>query len=233
MLLWLGPLFSTLPRATLAAIIMVAMKGTLLKIGDVRRFAREGKVELMVWMVAFTTCVVIDIDVGLFAGLLVSLFALYLKGWKSYSCLLGQVPGTEIYIDVKTHRAVAQIPFTRIFHYCGSINFASRASFKKDLYKAIGFKANAFEEQIRTVIIDLLAVAHLDHSGCKSLEEINDDIKHCGAELFLVSASDNLFNSLSHAQQLGGAALESFTTVHDAVLYSQRTSSSERNSATS
>lgn len=235
-LLWVGPLFETLPRATLAAIIIVALKGMLMQVTDLRRFAREGVLEMAVWLSTFFAVIIIDIDIGLLIGIVVSLFALYLKGWKSYSCLLGQVPGTDIYIDLKTHREVQPVPNVKIFHYCGSINFASRAGFKKDLFAAINIniktirraslcesaaEARNIGHGMRTLILDLSAVAHLDNSGCKTFTEIKNEMKLLGVKFYLASASDCVYDSIVHAMQLGEPAFECFSTVHDAVLYSQ------------
>lgn len=232
----MGPLFESLPRATLAAIIIVALKGMIMQVKDLKRFKREGVLEMMVWIATFLTVVIVDIDIGLLTGILVSLFALYLKGWKSYSCLLGQVPDTDIYIDLKTHREVKQVPNIKIFHYCGSVNFASRAGFKKDLFNAIGVdhrvirraslcesaaEARGLGQGMHTLIIDLSAMAHLDNSGCKTFSEIKNEMKILGVKMYLASASDCVYDSLVHASQLGEPAFECFTTIHDAVLYAQ------------
>lgn len=207
-----------------------------MQVKDLKRFKREGILEMTVWISTFLTVVIVDIDIGLLTGILVSLFALYLKGWKSYSCLLGQVPGTDIYIDLKTHREVMQVQNIKIFHYCGSINFASRAGFKKDLFNAIGVdhrvirraslcesatEVRGFGQGMHTLIIDLSAVAHLDNAGCKTFTEIKNEMKLLDVKLFLASASDCVYDSLVHASQLGEPTFECFTTVHDAVLYAQ------------
>lgn len=211
-----------------------------MQVKDLKRFSHEGVLEMTVWVSTFLSVVIIDIDVGLLIGILVSLFALYLKGWKSYSCLLGQVNGTDIYIDLKTHREVIQVPNIKIFHYCGSINFASRAGFKKDLFNSIGVdhrvirraslcesaaEARGFGHGMRTLIIDLSAVAHLDNSGCKTFTEIKNEMKLLGVKFYLASASDCVYDSIVHATTLGEPSFDCFSTVHDAVLFSQGKSS--------
>lgn len=144
--------------------------------------------------------------------------------------------GTDIYIDLKTHREVMQVPNIKIFHYCGSINFASRAGFKKDLFNAIGVdhrvirraslcesaaEARGFGQGMRTLILDLSAVAHLDNSGWKTFTEIKNEMKLLGVKFNLASASDCVYDSLVHATTLGEPSFECFSTVHDAVLFSQ------------
>ncbi|CAO1408164.1 unnamed protein product [Diamesa hyperborea] len=234
-LLWVGPLFETLPRAVLASIIIVALKGMLTQVMDLKRFAREGVLEMMVWISTFVTVVIVDIDIGLLTGILVSLFALYIKGWKSYSCLLGQVPDTDIYVDLKTHKSAMKVPTIQIFRYSGSINFASRSGFKKTLFNSIGVdhrvirRASMCEsaaearglQGMRTLIIDLSAVSHLDNSGCKTFTEIQNEMQLLGCKLFLASALDCVYDALVHSNNLGEPAFKVFSTIHDAVLYSQ------------
>lgn len=237
MLLWVGPIFECLPRAALAGIIIVALKGMLMQVRDLKKFQREGFLEMTVWISTFIVVVIIDIDIGLLTGVLVSLVALYLKGFKSYSCLLGQVPGTDIYIDIKTHRGVTTIPDIKIYHYVGSINFASRSGFKKDLFTTIGIDSKALRRAsisdsiesrglgsgLKTLIIDLSAVAHLDTSGCKMLAEVKNSLKLIEVKCFLANASDCVYDSLVHASQIvGEPSFEIFSTVHDAVLFAQK-----------
>jgi solute carrier family 26 protein len=170
-LLWIGPFFETLPRAVLAGIIIVALKTTLWQIKDLKRFSKEGVLEATVWICTFLAVSIIDIDVGLLCGIIISLLSLYIKGWKSYSCILGVVPDTDIYVDVKTHRAAVEVPNTKVFRYCGPINFASRAGFKKALMSKIGVDHRVIK---RALICDFnearnLTVSILELDGVKKL----------------------------------------------------------------
>lgn len=73
---------------------------------------------------------------SLLIGILFSLIGVYVKGCKPYSSLLGTTSGsTGIYVDLKYHKSAVEVPKIKIFRYCGSINFATRSSFKKVLYQ--------------------------------------------------------------------------------------------------
>lgn len=108
-LLVIGPFFETLPRCVLAAVIVVALKGMFMQLKDLRRFYKEDRLEGLTWLCTFTSVVLIDIDIGLFCGIIMSIIALYLKGWKSYSSVLGVIHDTGIYVDVTTHKSVSGI----------------------------------------------------------------------------------------------------------------------------
>lgn len=51
----------------------------------------------------------VAIDIGLMVGVGLSVLVLIIKGLKPYTCLLGVVPGTEIYMDIKKYKRVRSV----------------------------------------------------------------------------------------------------------------------------
>ncbi|XP_062557645.1 prestin-like [Armigeres subalbatus] len=236
-LLWIGPYFEYLPRCVLASIIFVALKEMLWQVQHIKKFYREGSLELLIWMVTFLTVVLVDVDIGLLTGVIISLVALYIRGWKSYYSLLGTVPDTAIYVDLGSHNRAAEIPHIKIFKYSGAINFASRATFKKALTKEVGIdqrllrrtsQYNATDaglQIIRTVIIDLSSVPHIDTAACKVFNEIKKDMASVGVSTLMACAADCVYDTLIHAESIGEGGFHIFPTIHDAVLYAQGSTS--------
>lgn len=241
-LLWIGPFFEYLPKCVLGGIIIVALKAMFMQAKELKRFFKEGIMEGLVWCVTFFCVVLIDIDIGLFLGMLVSVIALYLKGWKSHCCLLGEIPGTSVYVDLKHHKASIEIPNIKIFRYTGSVNFASRSAMKRSLYELINVTVTVIRrasinngstrteggpsettglQRMGVLIIDLSSVAHIDSAGVKILTEIQHEMKILGTLFLLATPSDRVFKSISRATLLGEGPFSIFPTIHDAVLYSQ------------
>ncbi|KAH8259686.1 hypothetical protein KR026_008768, partial [Drosophila bipectinata] len=138
-LMWIGPFFSSLPRCVLAGVIIVALKPMFMQARELKKFSKQGKLEMFTWISTFMCVVLIDIDIGLLIGICISLLALYIKGLKPYSCLLGYMPESPgIYLDLNQHRNAMQVPETRIFRYSGSLNFATSLFFRRALYEAVG-----------------------------------------------------------------------------------------------
>lgn len=138
-LLWIGPVFEALPKCVLASIIVVALKGMILQCFDFKKYLKLSKWDASVWIVTFTTTLLVDISVGLAAGVAASLTTLFLQGYMPYVCLLGVVPNTDLYLDVKRYKGVHEIAGIKIFHYSGGLNFASRTNFMEHLNKKMGF----------------------------------------------------------------------------------------------
>lgn len=100
-------------------------------------FWRLSRLDAFVWLATFLCTVLIDIDVGLAVGIALSLASIFIRGMKPYTCLLGNVPRTDFYLDVSRYKTAEEMPFIKIFHYCGSLNFAARSTFKSELCRRI------------------------------------------------------------------------------------------------
>lgn len=61
----------------------------------------------LIWLATFLTVVLVGIDVGLLMGICMSLIVIFLLGFKPFTCLLGLVPNTDIYLDVSRYKGVS------------------------------------------------------------------------------------------------------------------------------
>ncbi|XP_050304506.1 solute carrier family 26 member 6-like isoform X2 [Anthonomus grandis grandis] len=137
-LLWIGPFFEPLPKAVLASIIVVALKGMFLQVLDFWKFWKLSKIDALVWIGTFITVVFIGIDIGLLCGVALSLATIFVLSFRPHTCLLGQVPSTDLYLDIARYKAAKEVEGIKIFHYSGGINFATKAMFKADLIRLVG-----------------------------------------------------------------------------------------------
>lgn len=93
-------------QCVLASIIVVALKGMLMQTGQFKQFWKLSRLDAVVWMATFLTVVIVAIDVGLLVGIVLSLACIFIRGMKPYTCLLGHVPQTDLYLDVSRYKAV-------------------------------------------------------------------------------------------------------------------------------
>ncbi|XP_044737851.1 sulfate transporter-like [Chrysoperla carnea] len=130
----LGKFFEPLPKATLAVIIIVALKKAVAEVFKIKRYWRLSKINSLIYIITLAITLFIDIQLGLFVGFGVSIAVILFQGLKPYTCLLGVVPNSDIFLNIKTHKKAKEIPKVKIFHYAGSINFAQAESFQNALY---------------------------------------------------------------------------------------------------
>lgn len=94
-------------QCCLASIIVVALKGMLMQVKDFFKFWKISRLDAVVWMATFLAVVIVSIDVGLVVGIAFSLASIFIRGMKPYICLLGHVPNTDLYLDIKRYKAVS------------------------------------------------------------------------------------------------------------------------------
>jgi MFS superfamily sulfate permease-like transporter len=116
-LLWIGPVFETLPLAVLSAVIVVALKGMFIQFRDFTSTLKSSPLDSVIWMVTFLAVVIVDIDIGLGVGVLASITVLIYRGHRPYAATLGHLQGTEIHVDVKLYSSAVEVPGIKIFRW--------------------------------------------------------------------------------------------------------------------
>lgn len=91
----------------------------------------------------------------------------------------------------------------KIFHYCGSLNFASRALFKSELCSLIRIdlaneilrnQTASLQQQyesmsIKCLIIDFSALSYIDPSGVSALKLLIEDFNKLCINVYIAGAS--------------------------------------------
>ncbi|KAL4226719.1 hypothetical protein ACF0H5_014699 [Mactra antiquata] len=134
-LLYIGPLFESLPECILASIVIVTLKGMFLQFKELKRLWRLSKKDFAVWLVTFTAVVVLDVALGLLIGIVFSLYFVLRHSQEPQMSELGQLPGTGAYKDFKSTKLVKDVPDMKIFRFETSIYFANAEHFRDRLYK--------------------------------------------------------------------------------------------------
>ncbi|KAI4455182.1 sulfate transporter [Holotrichia oblita] len=218
-LLWVGPLFEYLPKAILASIIVVALKGMLMQAVMLKKFWRLSKWDAIVWIITFLTTVVVSIDIGLLSGIVISLISIFVRGQRPYTCLLGVVPNTDLYLDCKRYKGVQEIEGIKIFHYCGALNFASKAMFKEQLTKKVGFDPS----KLLAKIAESKYNNKTDELAVKLLRTLAAEYNELDVALYIASCSGPIFEMLAKCDKYEGQKIKIniYPTIHDAVLYAK------------
>ncbi|KAH0954229.1 hypothetical protein HN011_002174 [Eciton burchellii] len=241
-LLWIGPFFEPLPKCILASIIVVALKGMLIQAKQFVKFWKLNKSDAIIWLITFSIVILIDIDIGLLAGLLVSLIVILLKSIRPYTCLLGHIPDTDLYLDLSRYKAAVEIKGIKIFHYCGNLNFINNNNFKFIVYKLVGVRPqdiidrNSTQEdhflgeknsedgqELRCIIMDMSALSYIDSSSVHVLHLIVEEFAEVNIEFYFAGCSSPIFEMIMKYDiyVYDALTLKIFATVQDAVTFFQ------------
>ncbi|XP_055238367.1 solute carrier family 26 member 6 isoform X7 [Gorilla gorilla gorilla] len=130
----LGELFHDLPKAVLAAIIIVNLKGMLRQLSDMRSLWKANRADLLIWLVTFTATILLNLDLGLVVAVIFSLLLVVVRTQMPHYSVLGQVPDTDIYRDVAEYSEAKEVPGVKVFRSSATVYFAN-AEFYSDALK--------------------------------------------------------------------------------------------------
>ncbi|XP_076650373.1 prestin isoform X1 [Halictus rubicundus] len=244
-LLWIGPFFEPLPRCVLASIIVVALKGMFQQASQLAKFWKLNKCDATIWIVTFLMVVIVNIDIGLLFGIMMSLGIILLQSVRPYTCLLGHIPNTDLYLDISRYKSAIEIPGLKIFQYCGTLNFANCNYFKSELYRIVGvnpqkvidhrqkLRENGIyvdthdledKQELRCIIMDMGALSYIDSSGVFMLHTIIKAFDQIDVHFYLVNCTIPIFETIKKCDLYlhGKLTFKIFATIQDAKMYLEK-----------
>lgn len=140
-LLVLAPLFHDLQRCVLACIIVVSLRGALLKIKDLPQLWRLSPADALVWVATAATCVLVSTEAGLLAGVFFSLLSLAGRTQRPRAALLARIGDSTFYEDAAEFEGLLPPPEVRVFRFTGPLYYANKDFFLRSLYSLTGLDA--------------------------------------------------------------------------------------------
>ncbi|XP_047574530.1 sulfate anion transporter 1 isoform X1 [Lutra lutra] len=140
-LLALAPLFRDLQRCVLACVIVVSLRGALRKVRDVPQLWRLSPADALVWVATAATCALVTVEVGLLAGILLSLLSLAGRTQRPRAALLAQIGDSGFYEDTAEFEGLVPEPGVRIFRFAGPLYYANKDFFLQSLSSLTGLDA--------------------------------------------------------------------------------------------
>lgn len=137
-LLFIAPLFYHLPKAILAAVVVVALKGLFRQFNRLVQLWRMCKPDAVVWFAAWLGVVLLGIDIGLGVGVIMALVVVIWKSSRPPASLLGQIPNTGIYRGLQRTTSAKQIPGIKIFRFESAMFYANSEYFRSTLIETTG-----------------------------------------------------------------------------------------------
>jgi len=177
-LLFLTPLFFYLPKAVLAAIIMVAVFG-LLDFSVPKQLLKYSKRDLLILNVTLLVTAMVGIKEGILIGVILSLVMLIYRSTKPHIAILGNVPKTHFYRNRKRFEDVLIDDEILIIRFDAQLHFANTTYFKDKLQEFAAYKG----DKLKVVIIDGESMNSLDSSAVYALNEIIDFFSAKGVEV--------------------------------------------------
>ncbi|XP_056425835.1 chloride anion exchanger-like [Hyla sarda] len=135
----IGYLLEPLPKSVLAAIILVNLKGMLMKFNEIPVLFKRDKYDCLVWVLTFIASVVLGLDLGLAVGVGVELLTVVFRVQFPKFAVIANIEKTDIYKNRKDYNDICEPKGLKIFRCPAPIFFANSAFFRDKLIAAAGF----------------------------------------------------------------------------------------------
>uniref|UniRef100_A0A8C3RIP3 Solute carrier family 26 member 6 n=1 Tax=Cyanoderma ruficeps TaxID=181631 RepID=A0A8C3RIP3_9PASS len=146
-ILKIGELFRDLPKAILAAIIIVNLKGMFKQFSDLSTLWKSNQVDLLVWVVTFIATLLLNLDIGLAASVAFGLLTVIFRTQLPHYSILGRISNTDVYRDVAEYEMAQEIPGVKIFRSSSTVYFANVELYAEALKKKSGIDVDRLIEK--------------------------------------------------------------------------------------
>ncbi len=207
--LFLTPFLFFLPKATLAATIIVAVL-SLIDLDTIKRTWIYSKADFTAMLGTILGTLVFGVEMGIAIGVLSSL-ALHLKRTsKPHFAIVGKVPGTQHYRNVKRH-AVETTPGVLSIRIDESLYFPNARFLEDTINHAV-----SQDPSIREVVLMCSAVNFIDASALESLERIDHRLRDAGLRLHLSEVKGPVLDRLQRSDFLTHLSGKVFMSQYEA-----------------
>jgi len=205
----LTPLIYHLPQATLAATIIVAVL-SLVDFSILKKTWVYSRADFAAVSATIALTLLFGVEVGVTAGVVLSILIHLYKSSRPHMAVVGRVPGTEHFRNVKRHKV--EIDETVLtLRVDESLYFANARYLEDSLYDMV-----AARPQLRHVVLMCPAVNEIDMSALESLEAINERLKALDVTFNLSEVKGPVMDRLRRSDFLHHLSGKVFLSQHQA-----------------
>ena len=180
-LLFLTPLFTTLPEAVLGALIIQAVFH-ILNSRKLIKVRHASPVEFWFGALAFGGVVLIDVLQGMIIGLVASMLFMVYRSSRLHVSSLGRVPGVPgMYTDMGRHPENIPVPGVLIARLDGQLYYANAATY----YEQVQAMIEERESPPQAVIFDTSSWYQLDLTSVDMIQKMVKELHGKGMDVYM------------------------------------------------
>ena len=181
-LLFLAPLFSDLPKAVLAALIIEAVVMGMMDVPEMRRLLRVQPFDFWIAVAAITGTLLLGVLAGVVVGIGLSLIWLISVATRPPMPVLARDPDTQYFRELDENPGDEQIPGLVVLRLDGGLFFATSDALE-DRIRTVALSTPG----IRGIVIDFGPVDFIDSQGSAKMHEILALTEQAGVTLRLAN----------------------------------------------
>jgi high affinity sulfate transporter 1 len=217
-LLFFTGYLQNLPKAVLAAIVLMAVKG-LINFRQIAHLWRVSRIEFTIAVVALAGVLLFGILQGVIVAALASILLLLHHVARPHVAFLGRIPGTRRFSDLARHKDNERIPGLLAFRVESPIVYFN----VDNVLRIVLDRVEAEAESLRLVVCDLSTSPTVDLAGAKMFLELCDELakRRMTLRLFEAHASVRDMLRVEGAEDRVGR-IDRFETVNEVVEHFQK-----------
>jgi sulfate permease, SulP family len=186
------PLFTYLPRAVLAAIVIVAVT-SLVDLKGMRETFATNRDDGLALAVTFVATLALGVEPGLLTGIGFSLALHLYRTTHPRIVEVGKVDGSTIYRDVHRHATATQ-PGTVILRLDAPLTFMSSRALEDRVLSLL-----ATRPDLGHLVLDCSAMVAIDATGAHALHALREELDEAGVILHLAIVRSPVRTTLTDA----------------------------------
>jgi SulP family sulfate permease len=212
--LFLTPLLASLPIATLAATIIVAVL-SLVDLKTPRTIWRYSKMDFAAMATTIGVTLLAGVEPGVIAGVGLSLALFLWRSSRPHAAIVGRVPETEHFRNVNRHKVFTD-PRILTIRIDESLTYLNARWLEEFILEQV-----AEQKTVRHVILMCSAVNAIDASALESIEAINHRLEDGRISLHLSEVKGPVMDRLKRShflEQLSGKVFLSQNEAYSALI---------------
>ncbi|WP_328531084.1 SulP family inorganic anion transporter [Nocardioides sp. NBC_00368] len=190
--LFLAPVLEAFPEAALGAVVVYAAT-KLVEVGELRRFARFRRSELVLALVATVAVLAAGVMWGVLIAVGLSVLDLLRRVAHPHDAVLGLVPGLAGMHDVDDYPDAEEVPGLLVYRYDSPLFFANAEDFRTRALAAV----DAAERPVEWFLLNVEANVEVDITAVDALESLRRALADRGVVLAIARIKQDLRESLA------------------------------------
>jgi SulP family sulfate permease len=190
-LVWFAPLFYYLPRAVLAAIIIISA-WQLIDIPVIRRIFSFNFIDAVTFCCTFFAVLMLGVEMGILVGIAISFVLLIRSSSLPHIVIVGRMGESEHFRNVERFETSTS-PEVLAMRVDQSIYFVNTRFIENFMMKSVSGAPD-----VKHVVLICTATNFIDTSGLEMLEHLCDNLNDMGVTLHLAEVKSAVMDKLRH-----------------------------------
>ena len=191
-LIFLAPLFSDLPKAVLAALIIDAVVFGMMNVAEMKRLYRVARTDFWIAVAAILGVLGAGVLAGVIIGVVLSILWLVYVSANPTMPVLGHKPGSQVFRSIDEFPDGRTYPGLLVMRFDAGLHFGSSDA----LEDRLRVLADDADPPLQTVVIDFEGINFIDSQGSAKVAELIGLGAARGIEVRLTRVKPHVFRLL-------------------------------------